>query len=61
MKRQERTRNVQPLPAHIEELTLRIAERAHRLAQRRALSPGCELELWLEAETDVKRELRPKR
>jgi hypothetical protein len=58
MKLEERTENLPPLPARIEELTLRIAERANRLAQRRALSPGCELELWLEAETEVKRELR---
>ena len=40
------------------ELTLRIAERANQLAQKRALQPGGELKLWLEAEAAVKRELR---
>ena len=42
----------------IPELTLRIAERANRLAARRPLLPGHELELWLQAEAQVKRELR---
>jgi hypothetical protein len=58
MKPDERVEHVPPPPARIEELTLRIAERANQLAELRALSPGCELELWLEAETDVKRKLR---
>ena len=40
------------------ELTLLIAERANQLAQRRPLEPGGELKLWLEAEAQVKRELR---
>jgi hypothetical protein len=40
------------------ELTLLIAERANRLAQRHPLEPGGELKLWLEAEAQVKRELR---
>ena len=43
---------------HLEELTLRIAERAYRLAQQHGPAPGCELELWLQAESEVKRELR---
>jgi hypothetical protein len=42
----------------IDELTLRIAERANRLAEQRDMAPGCELALWLEAEAQVKRELR---
>jgi hypothetical protein len=42
----------------IDELTLRIAERANRLAEQRDMTPGCELALWLEAEAQVKRELR---
>jgi hypothetical protein len=45
-------------PARIDELTLRIAERANRLAQRRDMTPGCEGALWLEAEAEVKREMR---
>jgi len=49
---------VPALQTHLEELTLRIAERAYRLAQRHAPAEGCELELWLQAETEVKRELR---
>ncbi len=48
-----------PAPqAHLEELTLRIAERAYRLSQQHGPAPGCELELWLQAEAEVKRELR---
>jgi hypothetical protein len=43
--------------APIEELTLRIAERANRLARERGLPLGGELALWLEAEKEVKREL----
>jgi hypothetical protein len=43
------------------ELTLLIAERANRLAQRHPLKPGGELALWLEAEAEVKRELREER
>jgi hypothetical protein len=39
-------------------LTLLIAERASRLCQKRQLAPGRELELWLEAEAQVKREIR---
>ena len=50
-----------PERASIEELTLRIPERANRLAQQRGMSPGCELALWLEAEAEVKRELRTSR
>jgi hypothetical protein len=47
-----------PSPAaHVDELTLRIAERVKRLAQERCMAPGCELELWQEAEAEVKREL----
>jgi hypothetical protein len=42
----------------IDELTLRIAQRANRLAEQRDMTPGCELALWLEAEAQVKRELR---
>jgi hypothetical protein len=44
--------------AQVDELTLRIAECAKRLAQERQLPPGGELALWLEAEAEVKRELR---
>jgi len=44
--------------AEAHELTLLIAERANQLAQRRPLEPGGELKLWLEAEAQVKRELR---
>ena len=52
-------RNVERAPqAPLHELTLRIAECAKRLAQERHLPPGCELALWLEAEAEVKRELR---
>jgi hypothetical protein len=51
------TRNRAPGPARIAELTLRIAERANRLAQERGMAPGRELDLWLEAEAEVKREL----
>ena len=48
-----------PAPqAPLEELTLRIAERACRLAQQHGPAEGCELELWLAAEIEVKRELR---
>ena len=60
MKAKER-RKVKRAPAaraQVDELTLRIAERAKRLAQERQLPPGCELALWLEAEAEVKRELR---
>ena len=46
------------LRVHVEELTLRIAEQAYWLAQQHVPAPGCELELWLRAETEVKRELR---
>jgi hypothetical protein len=42
--------------AVISELTLRIAERALQLALRRRIEPGRELDLWLEAEAQVKRE-----
>mgnify|MGYP006171812081 CR=1 FL=1 len=46
-----------PIPGQKEsELTLLIAERANRLAQERQIGPGRELELWLEAEAQVKRE-----
>ena len=44
--------------APIDELTLRIAECAKRLAEERQLPPGGELALWREAEAEVKRELR---
>jgi hypothetical protein len=47
-----------PQEKFIDELTLRIAERANRLAEQRDMTPGCELALWLEAEAQVKRELR---
>jgi len=47
-----------PAPPHIDELTLKIAERANRLAQERAIAPGGELALWLEAGAEVKRELQ---
>jgi len=43
--------------ARLHELTLLIALRASRLAQQRAMPPGTELALWLEAEAEVKREL----
>lgn len=46
----------EPAPARIAELTLRIAERANRIAQERGMAPGRELDLWLEAEAEVKRE-----
>lgn len=42
----------------LSQLTLRIAERAQGLAQQRQVPPGGELALWLEAEAEVKRELR---
>ena len=42
--------------ADIDELTLLIAERAQRLALERRILPGRELELWLEAEAEVKRD-----
>jgi hypothetical protein len=42
----------------IAELTLKIAERANRLAAGQPLPPGGELALWLEAEAQVKRELK---
>ncbi|HZM36530.1 MAG TPA: DUF2934 domain-containing protein [Burkholderiales bacterium] len=46
-----------PQPGQKEsELTLLIAERACRLAQERQIGPGRELDLWLEAEAQVKRE-----
>ena len=38
-------------------LTLRIAERVAQLAHKRHVRHGGELELWLEAEAEVKREL----
>ena len=60
MKAKER-RRVERAPAaraQVDELTLRIAECAKRLAQERQQLPGCELALWLEAEAEVKRELR---
>jgi len=53
-RREER----KPEGVPIAELTLRIAERANQLAQQRGIPPGCELALWLEAEAEVKRELR---
>ena len=40
----------------ISELTLLIAERALQLALERRIAPGRELDLWLEAEAQVKRE-----
>ena len=46
-------------PAHLDELTLCIAERAGRIALKRVLPPGSELALWLEAEAEVKRESHP--
>lgn len=42
--------------APISELTLLIAERALQLALKRRIAPGRELDLWLEAEAQVKRE-----
>jgi hypothetical protein len=47
--------------AALEELTLRIARRANRLAQQREVPPGGELALWLEAEAEVKHELRERK
>jgi len=47
-------------PPPVSELTLRIAERANRLAAGHPLPPGGELALWLEAEAQVKRELAGK-
>jgi hypothetical protein len=47
-----------PARACIDELTLRIAERANQIAQQRGMPPGCEFALWLEAEAEVKRDLR---
>ena len=44
------------LQAPISELTLLIAERALQLALKRRIAPGRELDLWLEAEAQVKRE-----
>ena len=38
-------------------LTLRIAERVAQLAHKRHIPHGGELQLWLEAEAEVKREL----
>jgi len=55
---EKKDRNSPVPPACIDELTLRIAERANRLAQRRDMTPGCERALWLEAEAEVKREMR---
>ena len=48
-------------PAGASELTLLIAERASWLAREREFGPGRELELWLEAEAQVKRALRKAR
>jgi hypothetical protein len=45
-----------PFPLKDQELTMLIAERANRLAQEHELRPGRELELWREAEAQVKRE-----
>ena len=45
--------------AAISELTLLIAERANRLALKRRVEPGGELQLWLEAEAQIKRERSP--
>jgi hypothetical protein len=50
MRDETRSREKEP------ELTMLIAERASRLAQARQIGPGRELELWLEAEAQVKRE-----
>jgi hypothetical protein len=45
-------------PSPLSELTLLIAERANRLASQHPARNGDELETWLEAEAQVKRELR---
>lgn len=46
-----------PIPGQKEpELILLIAERACQLAQARDRGPGRELDLWLEAEAQIKRE-----
>lgn len=49
--------NQAPGAKGVEELTLLIAVRARRLAEERDVPPGGELDLWLQAEADVKREL----
>jgi hypothetical protein len=57
-KERRKVERAPPARAQVDELTLLIAECARRLAQERQLPPGCELALWLEAEAEVKRELR---
>ena len=58
MNAKERRKVGRAARAQVDELTLRIAECAKRLAQERQLPPGGELALWREAEAEVKRELR---
>lgn len=58
MNAKERRKVERAARAQVDELTLRIAECAKRLAQERQLPPGGELALWREAEAEVKRELR---
>lgn len=43
----------------LSELTLRIAERANRIAEHQPLAPGAELELWQRASAEVKRDFAP--
>ena len=57
MNAKERRKVERAARAQVDELTLRIAECAKRLAQERQLPPGGELALWLEAEAEVKRNL----
>ena len=58
MNAKERRKVERAARAQVDELTLRIAECAKRLAEERQLPPGGELALWREAEAEVKRELR---
>ena len=58
MNAKERRKVERAARAQVDELTLRIAECAKRLAEERQLPPGGELALWHEAEAEVKRELR---
>ena len=53
----ERRSSERSAPRATAPLTLRIAERVAQLSQKRHIPHGGELELWLEAEAEVKREL----
>lgn len=54
--RSTRRMGEKPFPLKDQELTMLIAERASRLAQEHEVGPGRELDLWREAEAQVKRE-----